>query len=287
MGTDSTNAYGRETRGRDVRELNLGDFSHFWQEAFALVRGSGTPALAAGSYRNSMELLDVEAVLAPLSDDGANGAAFTSVACDKHPDYASTRFADAMGLPRVAVQHHLAHVLACLLEHRQPPAGVLGIAWDGTGYGEDGTIWGGEFILLEKGVARRFARLRPFRLAGGDAAMREPRRVALGLLHEMNDDRFGELAGEFGVSGGDVHVLWAMLTRRLNSPVTSSAGRLFDAVGALLGLGLKNQFEGQTPLAVEAAAVSVRGTHLPLPLAIARRRRRWGRRLRTRLAAAH
>lgn len=195
-----------------------------------------------------------------------HGTVFTAVACDKHPDYASTRFAQATGLPRVAVQHHLAHVLACLLEHRQPADGVLGIAWDGTGYGEDGTVWGGEFLLLEKNVARRFARIRPFRLVGGEAAVREPRRVALGLLHEMHDDRFGELAATFGFSQSDSEVLRTMLRRDLNSPVASSAGRLFDAVGALLGLGLRNQFEGQTPLAVEAAAVSTPGKLLALPL---------------------
>ena len=195
-----------------------------------------------------------------------HGEAFTAVACDKHPDYASTRIAREMGLPTVAVQHHLAHVLACLLENKRTADGVLGIAWDGTGYGEDGTVWGGEFILLEKNVARRFARVRPFRLAGGDAAVREPRRVALGLLHEMGDERFGELAADFELRSADAAVIAQMLSKGINSPVTSSAGRLFDAVGALLGLGLKNQFEGQTPLAVEAAAAVARGTHLALPL---------------------
>ena len=196
-----------------------------------------------------------------------HGTTFTAVACDKHPDYASTRFALGTGLPRVAVQHHLAHVLACLLEHGQAADGVLGIAWDGTGFGEDGTVWGGEFILLEHGVARRFGRMRQFRLAGGDAAVRDPRRVALGLLHEMRDERFGQLAADFGLRSKDTEVLRAMLSHGLNSPVTSSAGRLFDAVGALLGLGLRNQFEGQTPLAVEAAATEgCDGALFPLPL---------------------
>ena len=183
------------------------------------------------------------------------GAEFTAVACDKHPDYASTRHAQQMGLPITAVQHHLAHVLACLLENRRAADGVLGVTWDGTGYGEDGTVWGGEFLLLEKGEASRFARLRPFRLAGGDAAVRDPRRVALGLLYETKDARFAELARQFGLLGGDATILQTMLQRGLNAPVTTSAGRLFDAVGALLGLGVRNRYEGQTPLAVEAAAV--------------------------------
>jgi hydrogenase maturation protein HypF len=160
----------------------------------------------------------------------------------------------------------LAHILACLLEHGQAADGVLGIAWDGTGFGEDGTVWGGEFILIEHGFARRFGRIRPFRLAGGEAAVRDPRRVALGLLHEMRDERFGQLAGDLGLHSKDTEVLRTMLTRGLNSPVTSSAGRLFDAVGALLGLGLRNQFEGQTSLAVEAAATEGRGALFPLPL---------------------
>ncbi|MCB0258085.1 MAG: carbamoyltransferase HypF, partial [Anaerolineae bacterium] len=101
---------------------------------------------------------------------------------DMHPDYASSRAADDAGLPVLPVQHHLAHVAACLGEHGlRPPA--LGIAWDGTGYGPDGTVWGGEFLHVTPEGWHRVARLRPFRLPGGDAAAREPRRAALGLLH--------------------------------------------------------------------------------------------------------
>ncbi|MBS0664719.1 MAG: carbamoyltransferase HypF [Verrucomicrobia bacterium] len=195
-------------------------------------------------------------------------AAFSGVACDKHPDYASTQHALRLGLPVVAVQHHLAHVLACLLEHQHPADGVLGVSWDGTGYGEDGTVWGGEFILLQGGAARRFGRLRPFRLAGGEAAVRDARRVALGLIHEAMEGHFGPAAHGFGLGASESATLHTMLVRGLNSPVTSSAGRLFDGVGALLGLGTHNQFEGQTPLAVEAAARSGRGLFTPLALAV-------------------
>lgn len=187
---------------------------------------------------------------------------------DKHPDYASTSFAQKSGLPCLAVQHHLAHVLACLLEHRQAADGVLGIAWDGTGYGEDGTVWGGEFILLERTRATRFAHLRPFRLPGGEAAVRNPRRAALGLLHAGELGDVAEAARGLGFSAGEASALQAMMARGLNSPVCSSAGRLFDGVGALLGLGCRNAFEGQTPLAVEAAAWSAARSDetLPLPL---------------------
>jgi hydrogenase maturation protein HypF len=197
---------------------------------------------------------------------GLHGTAYTGVACDKHPDYASTRFAEDTGLPRVAVQHHLAHVLACLLENNRAADDVLGVSWDGTGYGEDGTIWGGEFILMEKNTASRFGRLRPFRLPGGEAAIRDGRRTALALAHETGGGRFDEMAKGMGL-GPAAPTLRKMLERGLNSPVTTSAGRLFDAVGALLGLEGLNRFEGQTPLAVEAcAALSRRRLELPLPV---------------------
>jgi hydrogenase maturation protein HypF len=195
-------------------------------------------------------------------------SAFTRVVCDRHPDYASTLYARATGLPCVAVQHHLAHILACLLEHGREPDGVLGVAWDGTGYGEDGAIWGGEFLLLRKGEARRFAHLRAFRLPGGEAAIRDGRRTALGLAHAAGGAGFGPLGRRLGFSDAEAGLLGTMLARGVNSPVTTSAGRLFDAVGALLGLGARNQFEGQIPLALEAAAAghAARAPALPFPL---------------------
>lgn len=218
-----------------------------------------------GDLGNAATLAAFERTIETLGE--LHGAAFAAVAHDKHPDYASTRHALASGRPTIAVQHHLAHVLACLLEHRQAPDGVLGVAWDGTGYGEDGTIWGGEFILLERGVAKRVARLRRFRLLGGEAAVRDPRRVALALVHELGDGRlFADLAHRFGFSEGDATNLRTMLATGLNSPWCSSVGRLFDAVGALLALGTRNAFEGQMALAVEAAAwrAARKGNEMPL-----------------------
>jgi hydrogenase maturation protein HypF len=183
-----------------------------------------------------------------------HGTPFTAVAHDKHPDYTSTGYAESLGLPRIAVQHHLAHVLACLLEHRRAADGVLGVAWDGTGAGEDGTVWGGEFILLRDHRAERFARLRPFRLAGGTAAVRDARRVALAFAHATGS--YAAVAARLGYPERDTALLGTALARALNSPWCSSAGRLFDGFGALLGLGLSNSFEGQVPLAVEAAAAA-------------------------------
>jgi hydrogenase maturation protein HypF len=166
------------------------------------------------------------------------------------------------------VQHHLAHVLACLLEHGRAPEGVLGVAWDGTGYGEDATVWGGEFILLRGGEARRFARLRPFRLPGGEAAVRDGRRCALGLAHAAGDAGFLGLGLRLGFTEAETGLLETMLRRGVNSPVTTSAGRLFDAVGAIVGTGARNHFEGQIPLALEAAAAGHRGPGLALPFPI-------------------
>ncbi len=184
---------------------------------------------------------------------------FARVVCDAHPDYASTRFAQNLGLPVVTVQHHLAHILACLLEHGGGPERVLGVAWDGTGYGPDGTVWGGEFIVVDRRerTARRVAHLLPFRLPGGEVAVREPRRSALGLLHVLFDGNVAQLeplARALGFRDRDATVLLSLLDRGVQSPMTTSAGRLFDGVAALLGLRLQCSFEGQAAMEVEFAA---------------------------------
>lgn len=190
------------------------------------------------------------------------------VVCDQHPDYASTRHAQACGLPVTAVQHHLAHILAVLLEHGRSAHRVLGVAWDGTGYGPDGTVWGGEFLLLDQGRARRFARLRPFRLPGGEAAVKDARRVALALAADFDRDTVPRLGATLGFTPSAATTLLAMTDQGLNAPVTTSAGRLFDGVGALLGLGRHNAFEGQLPLTVEIAAASAPARGPSLPFAV-------------------
>ncbi|MFA6109043.1 MAG: carbamoyltransferase HypF [Candidatus Latescibacterota bacterium] len=183
-----------------------------------------------------------------------------AVAGDAHPDYPSSRhgigLAAAAGLPWVAVQHHYAHVLACLAENRVTgPA--LGVAWDGTGYGADGTVWGGEFLQVDGTGYRRVAHLRPFPLPGGERAIREPRRAALGLLYEaLGEEAFAlaELAPLRSFSGEELRVLGQMLRRGVNAPRTSSAGRLFDAVAALTGLRQQMRYEGQAAMELEFAA---------------------------------
>jgi hydrogenase maturation protein HypF len=184
----------------------------------------------------------------------------TAVACDAHPDYVSTRRAAKLNLPRTSVQHHYGHVLSCMAEHGvDGPA--LGIAWDGTGYGDDGTIWGGEFLAIDTDLSfTRTAHLRTFSLPGGESAVREPRRSALGMLHEI----FGEEDSfEWGTlrwcpavaafSSADLRILERSLARGLNAPRTSSAGRLFDGLAAILGLRQKTDFEGQAAMDLEFA----------------------------------
>jgi hydrogenase maturation protein HypF len=136
----------------------------------------------------------------------------------------------------------------------EPP--VLGIAWDGTGYGLDGTIWGGEFLNIPANGFERTAHLRSFPLPGGEQAVKEPRRCALGLLYECFGNRafeMLELAPLQAFSEQELKVLQTMLQRGLNTPKTSSAGRLFDAIAALLGLCQQASFEGQAAMQLEFA----------------------------------
>ena len=213
------------------------------------------------------------------------------IAADLHPDYLSTKFAmefvSERGCPHpqhsairskvvdpapcpailtaaagdsrapqiVRVQHHIAHTLSCMAENEiVPPA--LGVSWDGTGYGTDGTIWGGEFFLVTGESVERIAHLRPFRLPGGDKAVKEPRRTALGLLHEIFGDQVFEqkkLATVTAFSASELAMLNTMLAKNLNSPVTSSMGRLFDAVASLINLRQQIRFEGQAAMELEFA----------------------------------
>ena len=169
----------------------------------------------------------------------------------------------------VTVQHHLAHVLSCMAENELAPP-VLGVAWDGTGYGPDGTIWGGEFLSVTTGGWQRVAHLRSFPLPGGDAAVREPRRAALGLLFELLGEAVFErqdLAPVRAFNSEELATLRAMLVRGVNSPRTSSVGRLFDAVASLTGLRQQLRFEGQAAMDLEFALENVRnGVSYSLPL---------------------
>ncbi len=178
----------------------------------------------------------------------------TVVGCDAHPNYLSTEFARGLGLQVVPVQHHYAHVLACMAENAVAGP-VLGVAWDGTGYGDDGTVWGGEFLRVADGTYTREAHLRTFRLPGGDAAVKEPCRSALGLLHAlMGQQAFqSDRPPVAAFQPRDLSLVGAMLEKGINAPLTSSAGRLFDAVAALVGLRQHVRFEGQAAMELEFA----------------------------------
>ena len=177
------------------------------------------------------------------------------IAHDAHPDYYSTRRALQLSSSHLAVQHHYAHVLSCLADNGLEPP-VLGIAWDGTGYGDDGTIWGGEFLRITAEGYERVAHWRTFPLPGGESSIREPRRTAIGLLNEIDPRlraEWHDLAPwrEFGAR--EAEILQAMLARGINSPRTSSVGRLFDAIASIIGLRQLVQFEGQAAMELEYA----------------------------------
>jgi hydrogenase maturation protein HypF len=141
---------------------------------------------------------------------------------------------------------------------------VLGVAWDGTGYGIDGTIWGGEFLELSRRGFRRAACLRPFRLPGGEQAVREPRRSALGLLDAiaLHWREVRDLKVFQSFTARECSVLWQALAQHVNAPVTTSAGRLFDAAAAIVGVCERATFEGQAAMALEAIAEpSTRGSY--------------------------
>jgi hydrogenase maturation protein HypF len=178
------------------------------------------------------------------------------VACDKNPDYASTRLAERLAerfaVPLVRVQHHAAHVAAACAEHALAGP-VLGLAWDGTGLGDDGTIWGSESLVLDGALVTRAAHLAPIPLLGGDRAAREPWRSALGALWLLGEEVFERRAGAW-LSASDLRVVRRALERGLNVVPCTSIGRLFDAVAALLGIRDRCGFEGQAAMELEYLA---------------------------------
>ena len=179
------------------------------------------------------------------------------VAVDMHPGYISSKAAGGFGIPIVEVQHHHAHVAACIAENEIDGA-ALGVAWDGTGYGLDGVIWGGEFLLTNGSEFRRVATFREFHLPGGPVAIREPRRAAIGLLYEIFGDDFStktDLPPVQAFTLQERALIRRMIEKEIHSPRTTSAGRLFDAVASICGLRQKISFEGQAAMEIEFAAM--------------------------------
>ena len=183
-----------------------------------------------------------------------------ALACDLHPDYFTTQLAQASGLPVLSVQHHHAHVASCLAEHGGCDEPVLGIAWDGTGFGTDASIWGGEFLRIEGSSWQRVGSLWPFPLVGGDRAARQPRQSAacvqfaagLGLPREL-------------FTSAELKILEAALVHSSRLAVTcTSAGRLFDAWASLLGLSQQSAYEGEAAILLEEAAHPAETGHFPI-----------------------
>jgi hydrogenase maturation protein HypF len=178
-----------------------------------------------------------------------------AIAYDMHPDYRSTRMALASGIEqKFAVQHHHAHIASCMAENHLTGK-VIGVAMDGTGLGADGTIWGGEFLLASLAGFERRAHLRAVPLSGGDAAIRHPWRMALSYLRDsLGSQSPDDIACFREVPTAQFKLVDTMLTRHVQTVQTSSCGRLFDAVAALLGMGSEVTFEGQAAIRLEMAA---------------------------------
>jgi hydrogenase maturation protein HypF len=185
-----------------------------------------------------------------------------AVAHDLHPGYLSTSWAKEWAaernLPLIAVQHHHAHIAACMAEHSLEGP-VIGLSLDGTGYGTDGRIWGGEVLIVRLDGFERFAHLDYVPMPGGEAAIKEPWRMALGALHAAGFDVESEqMLALLGAERNEAHVLKRMIERKINSPMTSSLGRLFDAVGAVVQGRRAMDYEAQAAIELEGIAVSER-----------------------------
>jgi hydrogenase maturation protein HypF len=187
-----------------------------------------------------------------------------AVVTDLHPDFRTTRYAAKMGIPHHRVQHHFAHVLAPLLEHgHMPERRVLGVALDGYGYGEDGTAWGGEFLLADFGGYERIARFEPVALPGGDLAAREPWRMALVYLERSFGTELPDLAALRRIGRRRTDAVLGMVRGGVRIPFSSSCGRLFDAASFLAGTAPERlEFEAEAAMRFEAVADrAFRGTY--------------------------
>ncbi len=172
---------------------------------------------------------------------------------DLHPDYTSTRFARTLGLPALAVQHHHAHIASCLAENEMDET-VIGFSYDGTGLGDDGNIWGGEVLLCGLASYSRAFHLQYLPLPGGDSAVHEPWKMALSALYETYGESLSTLPLPFlqNIDPEKIKIVLQMIQENINTPLTSSMGRLFDTVSALLGLCTTASFDAEAPMRLEA-----------------------------------
>jgi len=191
------------------------------------------------------------------------------IVSDMHPDYISTKWALSQnGVKHIQVQHHHAHIAACMLDNNLTDK-VLGVSWDGSGYGVDGTIWGGEFLIADYKSFERFCTFRKFRLLGGEQAVKEPRRALLAILYEMYGEdilRSQKICHDLRIlfTEEELTLFLQMLKRGFNSPFTTSAGRVFDAAGSLLGICHKATYEGQGAMMLECRVGDAAGSAYPI-----------------------
>ena len=186
------------------------------------------------------------------------------VCCDMHPKYNSVMVAEELGLPVVKVQHHYAHILSCMAENDCAEQ-VIGVSFDGTGYGTDGTIWGGEILLSDLNGFERVGSVMPFLQIGGNASSKEGWRVAVSLIYGITHDRkkTAEITEKLELcTKQEANVQFTMADRKINAVISTSAGRLFDGVSAMLGIRRKSTFEGEASMALEFAAEEYRETML-------------------------
>jgi hydrogenase maturation protein HypF len=179
------------------------------------------------------------------------------IVCDKHPNYLSTRFAQESGLPVAEVQHHHAHIASCMAEndiHQQ----VIGIVMDGTGYGDDGNIWGGEIMISDISSYQRCFHFHYVPIPGGDAAIKEPWRTGLAYLYKSFGDALYDLSIPFVqcLNKNNTGLLLEAMDKDINAPLSSSAGRLFDAIAAITGICTRASYHAEAPMRLEAAIES-------------------------------
>lgn len=183
------------------------------------------------------------------------------IACDLHPDYLSTQYAEEVGAKKglkvVRVQHHHAHIVSCMTENNIKEK-VIGVAYDGTGYGDDGKIWGGEFLLCDLKEYLRVGHLKYYPLPGGDKAIAEPWRMAYSYLYSIYGPRAKTLDIDFNrrMDYDKLSIIEKMIDKNINSPLTSSCGRLFDAASSLIGIRDEISYEGQAAMELESLCAS-------------------------------
>lgn len=180
-----------------------------------------------------------------------------AIACDQHPDYFSTRYAiersKKENIKLVSVQHHHAHIASLMSEHgMEGKSPIIGVVFDGTGYGADGNIWGGEFLIANYLQYQRYSHLKYFPLPGGDAATKHPNRVSLGLLYSMGISWENATNTSSSICEADRTLVRSLLEKKINTPLTSSVGRLFDAIASLVGLRHSINYEAQAAIELEA-----------------------------------